>query len=470
MPGPTQTNTPIATGDPVIAAAGDIACSPNNSSYNGGNGTATACRMKATSNLLVNAGLAAVLPLGDANNEDGALWIYEQSYHPTWGRVKNLTRPVPGNHDYLTAGASGYYTYFGPSAGDRTKGYYSYNIGAWHIIALNSNCSQVGGCGVGSPQEVWLNADLAANQNMCTLAYWHQPRFSSGPHGNNTAYSVFWRDLYAAGVEIVLNGHDHIYERFAPQSPGGAADPKGIQQFTSGTGGKNHTSVVSVQPNSMIRNADTFGVLQLTLHATSYDWQFVPEAGKTFTDSGTRNCFTPSSPQPTPAATKTPTAPPPIGTTDPRSSMTFSPAADSYVSAAIPNTNYGGSQQLRFDASPVVRGYLKFSVQGLTAPVVSAKLRIYANSSSSQGFHVHAIPVNTWGEQGITYSNAPGLGNPIGSSGAFAGGTWITVDVTSFVTGNGGFSLALVGINGTAVSLASRETGANAPQLIITTR
>jgi acid phosphatase type 7 len=491
IPSPTKTAALNTTGDPVIGAAGDVACDPSNSSFNGGNGTSTNCRQKAVSDVMLKSGLTTVLVLGDSQYEDGALSKYQQSYDPSWGRLKTITRPAVGNHEYLTAGASGYFSYFGAAAGDKTKGYYSYNIGAWHLIALNSNCSQVGGCGAGSPQEQWLKADLTANQNMCTLAYWHHPRFSSGQHGSNSAYDAFWKDLYAAGVEVVLNGHDHIYERFAPQSPSAAADPKGIQQFTVGTGGKNHTTVVAIQPNSVARNIDTYGFLKLSLHAGSYDWQFVPEPGKTFTDSGTRNCFTTSSTSPTsiPAATKTPVSnpttvastPTKVGTTvpgitptaslaSPSDSHTFAPVADAYVTAAIPNTNYGSSLQIRFDASPIVKGYLTFSVQGLTTRVTSAKLKLYANSSTSVGCKVFAVPNVSWNEKTITYNTAPPLGNQIGSIGAFKSSAWITIDVTPLITGNGTFSLALTGINDTAVSLASRETGTNAPQLIVTTQ
>jgi hypothetical protein len=489
IPSPTKTTPPNTTGDPVIGAAGDIACDPTSSSFNGGNGTSGSCRQKAVSDVMLNSNLTAVLALGDIQYEDGALTKYSQSYDPSWGRLKNITRPAVGNHEYLTAGASGYYTYFGTAAGDKTKGYYSYNLGEWHIIALNSNCSQVGGCGAGAPQEQWLKADLAANPTMCTLVYFHHPRFSSGQHGNNTSYDIFWKDLYAAGVELVLNGHDHIYERFAPQSPSAAADPKGIQQFTVGTGGKNHTTIVAIQPNSVVRNTDTYGFLKLSLHATSYDWQFVPEPGKTFTDTGTRNCFTTSSTPPTsvPGATKTPESNPTsvsptqtaIGTTVPAltptvpsttDSLTFNPVADAYVTAAIPNTNYGASKMIRFDASPVVNGYLTFDVQGLKASVASAQLKIYANSSSTVGCKIYAVPNVGWGERTITYNTAPPLGNQIGSIGAFKSSSWITVDVTSLVTGNGTFSLAITGVNATAVSLASRESGTFVPQLIITTR
>lgn len=277
--------------DPVIAAAGDIACSPTSTNFNGGNGTADACHMKATADLLVNTDLAAVLPLGDLQYETGTLSAFQQSYAPTWGRVKAITHPAVGNHEYAISNAKGYYSYFGAAAGDSSQGYYSYDISSWHIIALNSNCSEVGGCGVGSPQEQWLKADLKAHPNVCTLAYWHHPRFSSGEHGSDSDYDAFWKNLYAAGAEIVLNGHDHDYERFAPQSPDAKADrTRGIREFVVGTGGKNHYKFVNIQSHSEVRNADTYGVLKLTLHPKSYTWKFVPEAGKTFTDSASSSC------------------------------------------------------------------------------------------------------------------------------------------------------------------------------------
>jgi len=271
----------------VIAAAGDISCDPGNSK------STTSCHQSETSNLLLNAGLAGVLTLGDNQYDDNTLAKYLQMFDPSWGRAKALIRPGIGNHEYLdpAGGASGYFDYFGTAAGARGKGYYSFDIGTWHIIALNSNCSQVGGCGTGSTQEQWLKADLAAHPTTCTLAFWHHPRFSSGQHGSNSAYDVFWRDLYAVGADVVLNGHDHVYERFAPQNPSAAPDPRGIREFIAGTGGKNHYGFVSVQPNSEVRNGTTFGVLKMTLHPSGYDWRFVNDATSgSFTDSGSDAC------------------------------------------------------------------------------------------------------------------------------------------------------------------------------------
>jgi acid phosphatase type 7 len=295
----------LTTSDPIIAAAGDIACDPLHKEFNGGNGTSVNCRQKYTSDLLVNGGYAAVLPLGDNQYYCGGYQAFMQSYDLSWGRVKDITHPVVGNHEYVktadpigpstgcddaNANAAGYFNYFGAAAGDPGKGYYSYDIGDWHLIALNSNCGDVGDCSPTSPQGEWLLADLAAHSNMCTLAYWHIPFFSSGGRAENNSRDL-WQILYDHKVDVVLNGHDHIYERFLPQRPDGTVSlARGMRQFTVGTGGANHTPLETIAANSEVRNADTYGILKLTLHATSYDWEFVPEPGKTFTDSGTGYC------------------------------------------------------------------------------------------------------------------------------------------------------------------------------------
>jgi hypothetical protein len=286
------TSVTSAAADPVIAAAGDIACAPS------GAVTSTKCRQKFTSDLLVGAGLSAVLALGDEQYAAGSYTSFKSSYDPTWGRVKPITYPAAGNHEYLTSGAKGYFDYFngvgistGP-AGDRTKGYYSFDVGTWHLIALNSSdhCNVVS-CAKGSPQETWLRADLAAHPTSCTLAYWHHPRFNSGHDGNATFMQAMFQDLYDANADVVLGGHAHDYERFAPQNPAGKLDrARGIRQFVVGTGGAFFTAFGSRLPNSEIRNGTTYGVLKLTLHPTSYDWKFVPEAGKSFTDSGSESC------------------------------------------------------------------------------------------------------------------------------------------------------------------------------------
>ncbi len=287
----TQGPSGLAQSDPVIAAAGDIACDPADLTFNDGTGEAWICRMQATAELLVSVNPAAVLPLGDNQYEDGTLSKFKDSYDRTWGRLKLITRPAIGNHEYATPGATGYFAYFGPAAGDPRKGYYSYDVGTWHLLALNSNCTLVGGCRAGSPQEQWLKADLAAHAGRCILAYWHHPRFSSGWHGSNPAYRAFWEDLYQAGADVVLVGHDHDYERFAPQDPNGVDDPAhGIREFVVGTGGRSLYGFRHIQPNSEVRHAGAFGVLVLTLHPRDYEWKFISTPDKTFTDSGRASC------------------------------------------------------------------------------------------------------------------------------------------------------------------------------------
>jgi hypothetical protein len=278
-------------GTPVIAAAGDIACGPADHNYNGGVGNQRACNEQATSNLMLRAKLAGVLLLGDDQYENGTLRDFKRSFAPTWGRLGSKLYPAPGNHEYNTAGARGYFRYFGAKAGPDHRGYYSYDIGAWHLIALNSNCQAIGGCNLTSAQGRWLKTDLAAHRTKCTLAYWHHPRFSSGRHGDEKLADGFWRELYAAGADVVLVGHDHDYERFSPQRPNGRADPvRGISEFVVGTGGRSHDPINRVDANSVVRNDKTFGVLELTLHRDRYDWKFVPSGGATFSDAGTAAC------------------------------------------------------------------------------------------------------------------------------------------------------------------------------------
>jgi 3',5'-cyclic AMP phosphodiesterase CpdA len=248
---------------------------------------------QATQRILATVLGANVFTVGDNSNESGSANQYATCIGPSWGLLKNQTRPVPGNHDYGSSGAAPYFAYYGAQAGTPGKGYYSYDLAGWHVIALNSECANVagGGCAAGSAQELWLKADLAAHPAACTIAYWHRPTFSSGSSGGSTAYRAFWDDLYAAGTEIVIGGHDHNYERFAPQTPAGIADPaRGIRQFVVGTGGSFFTGVGSAHANSQVRKADVFGVLKLTLHPGSYDFQFLPVPGSTFTDSGSGTC------------------------------------------------------------------------------------------------------------------------------------------------------------------------------------
>lgn len=282
--------TPAQAKGVTVVAAGDIACSPDSDPhFNGGAGSAGRCQEAATSQLALGLDPQAVLVLGDLQYTTGRLAAFQRSYDPSWGRLKAITYPVPGNHEYMTSPGAGYYAYFGAAAGERGRGYYSFDLGGWHLVALNSNCGAVGGCGEGSPQLEWLRKDLEAHAGACTLAYWHHPRFSSGRHGSDERYTAFWQALYAAGAEVVLAGHDHDYERFAPQTPDGRAVADGPREFVVGTGGASFYDARKPLPTSEKLVTDTFGVLELTLDENAYAWQFVDDAGEVL-DSGQASC------------------------------------------------------------------------------------------------------------------------------------------------------------------------------------
>jgi calcineurin-like phosphoesterase family protein len=238
---------------------------------------------------LLDAIPGTVFTLGDNVYSSGTDTQYAQCFDPTWGRHKARTKPSPGNHDYNTSGATGYYNYWGALAGPAGRGYYSFDLGSWHIISLNSEVSM----SAGGAEETWLRADLAATTQQCILAYWHKPRFSSGTnHGSLSSAQPLWQALYDFHADLILNGHEHNYERFAPQSPTGAADPtNGIREIVSGTGGESHYNDEGTPlANSEIFNGTTYGVLELTLGSGTYSWQFIPVAGQSFTDSGTGTC------------------------------------------------------------------------------------------------------------------------------------------------------------------------------------
>jgi len=293
-PDPTVTPPPSSPARPrsaLLVAAGDIACNPANEKFKDPEGDQTGCRHKLTSDLVISLHPDAVMPLGDNQYQRGTYNGFKLSYGPTWGRFVDITHPVIGNHEYLTAGGSGYFKYFGVLAGDPAKGYYSFDLASWHIIVLNSQCRYVrGGCGYGSEQERWLRADLAAHPSRCTLAAWHEPRWSSGDHHSNKAFDAFWRDLSAARVELVLSGHDHDYERFARLDARGHRNTSsGVRQFVVGTGGVGLRKFEGFAPGSEVRQNTSFGVLALTLAPTGYAWRFV-SLGSEFSDSGRETC------------------------------------------------------------------------------------------------------------------------------------------------------------------------------------
>ena len=269
---------PEDSGDPVLLAAADVAI----------------CRStgdEAVSRLLDTLSGTIAIP-GDTEQNTGRPDEYAGCYDPTWGRHRPRTMPAVGDHEYHTTDAAGYFGYFGDVAGDPGKGWYSYDRGAWHIVVLNSNCAKIGGCGQGSEQYEWLADDLEQHGDTCIGAYFHYPLFSAGgQHGGKPSVRPFWRLLHQHGAEWVLGGNDHNYQRFAPQSPDGELDTeRGIRQFVVGTGGASHYKLGTPLPNTEVQNSGTFGVLRLTLHASSYEWEFIPQEGRTFTDYGSTAC------------------------------------------------------------------------------------------------------------------------------------------------------------------------------------
>jgi hypothetical protein len=273
-PSPSPSPTPIA--DAVLVGAGDIAdCTLDEDSK-------TAA--------LVAAIPGTVFTAGDNAYDDGSAKAFKDCYGPTWGRFRDRTRPAPGNHDWETEDLAGYLGYFGEAAAPSGTSWYSYELGAWHVIVLDSDCAKVGGCGPTSPQGRWLAGDLRASEAACTLAIWHHPRFSSGIHGNIKDVAPFWRALYDGGADLVINGHDHDYERFAPQDPAGRADAvRGIREFVVGTGGAQLRPFLLPVANSQLRAAVANGVIRLDLRPGSYGWTFIPTSGS-FGDSGTGAC------------------------------------------------------------------------------------------------------------------------------------------------------------------------------------
>lgn len=261
----------------VLVGAGDIAiCGEEGSQY-------TAA--------LLDQIPGTVFTAGDNSNEEGTAVQYQMCFGPAWGRHKDRIYPAAGNHDLLTSQGAPYYAYFGERAGQPGEGYYSYDLGQWHIIVLNSVCEYAGGCGEDSPQMEWLRKDLQAHQNLCTLAIWHYPLFTSGTRGGNEVVRPFWKALYEAGADVIINGHDHHYERFAPLNPDGQPDPeRGIRQFIVGTGGAGLRGIGEVAANSEKRILYTYGVLKMVLKGNGYYWEFVPVAGMGATDSGSGVC------------------------------------------------------------------------------------------------------------------------------------------------------------------------------------
>ena len=483
----------LGSGAILIAAVGD----------GGGVNSSNAANV---SNLILGQQPDILLYLGDVY-EKGTASEFSTYYEPTYGRLKAITNPVVGNHEYLTTNAAGYFGYWGgiPS-------YYSYDTGGWHLVALNSVGSRAGVV-PGSSQYNWLVNDLNTRSLPCTLVYYHHPRYSVGPQGDITWMKDIWPLLASKGVDVVLAGHDHSYQRWKPLDGGGNLAAGGVTSFVVGTGGHGTQAAARSDPRAAYF-AKTYGALFLDLAPDNLAYRFVNLSGQPL-DSGTVPCSGVTAPVPTdtPTATGTPTAtetaqpggtdtptptatststptatetaspsgtdtptptstPTPTATNTPASpgpaqTLTFTPLMDSYVQSDSPNTNYGASAQLRVDSSPTVRAYLRFDVQGVAGTVTKATLRVWANSASSKGWQAYST-AGGWAEAAITYNSAPPLGTPAGATGSVAAGAWREADVTALVAGNGQVNLALTGLSSTAISLASRQS-ANAPQLVVAT-
>jgi PKD repeat protein len=421
----------------VLVGAGDIA-------------DCTSSGDEATAELVKQVG-GIVFTAGDNAYPHGSDLDFQNCYAPSWGTHLARTRPAAGNHDYETAGALGYFGYFGAAAGPAGRGYYAYDVGTWRVIVLDSNCEIVaGGCGVGSPQEAWLRDELSTHTDANVLAIWHHPRFNSGTeHGNYLPVAPFWDALYEYGADVVIAGHEHVYERFAPQTPSGLSDAAyGIRQFTVGTGGAPRYTFGSPQPNSEVRYNGSPGVLKMTLNAASYSWQFIPTPGATFTDSGTGTVH---------------------GAPPPATGLLVVPATeDARVKEAQPAKNFGAdlSLQVRLRAGQQHRSFLSFTVTGLDGPPVSVRLRLFSTDGSPDGGSLYPV-LGPWSESTVTWSNQPPCGTtPLGAMGVVATGTWAEVDLTPIVTGNGVYSWGLVTGSNNAAMFSSSETS-NPPQLVI---
>jgi hypothetical protein len=420
--------------DPVLVGAGDIA-------------SCTTTADSATARILDHIP-GTVFTLGDNAYPDGSSADFAGCYQPTWGRHRARTRPATGNHDYKTPDAGAYFAYFGATAGAAGQGWYSYDLGAWHVVVLNSDCDDVGGCGPGSPQVTWLQADLAAHAGAPLLAYWHHPRFSSGVHGGSSSMRTFWDVLYGAGAELVLNGHDHDYERFAPQDPGGRRDGRyGIREFVVGTGGAPLRAQATAAANSQAFHG-VHGVLRLTLRANGYDWRFVPVAGQTWSDSGSGTVH----------------GVPPW--------RIYRASADATVDQARPSAALGLSAYLAVDRDTgdgLDRyAYLKFTVTGLDGPVGRVTLRLWVTNQTADGPLVR--PTSTsWSEATLTWRDRPAAAGPsVADAGALTAGTWAAFDVTSLVPGNGTYGFMLVPTSGDGLGAWSRQ-GDHPPQLRVET-
>jgi hypothetical protein len=423
-------------GPPILVGAGDIA-------------DCTTVEDEATATLLDDIP-GTVFTLGDNVYQSGTAAEFAACYEPTWGRHRHRTRPSVGNHDYGTAGAKPYYAYFGSAAGPAGRGWYSYDLGAWHIVVLNSNCTIVA-CTASSPQLTWLRSDLAAHPDKHVLAYFHHPLYSSGKHGPDLRVRAIWEALYAAGTEVVLVGHEHDYERFAPLDPWGRRDDAfGIRQFVVGTGGTSLRTRATNAPHSEVFGT-THGVLKLTLRDDGYDWEFVPIAGMTFSDAGSGTVHV---------------APPP------RTTTTFIASADAWVSQLRPSKNYGTATTLVSDgdigSGKDAHAYVKVKVSGTSGIVDRAVLRLWVVGGTKNGPKV-ARTSTSWSGSTITWNTRPKASTAaVADTGKLVAGTWAEFDVTSLVRGNGTYSFVVLPTSSDGLDVSSMQ-GSRPPRLTVST-
>jgi chitodextrinase len=504
----------------------------------GGDGASGETNATNVSNLIDSIHPNLFLYLGDVY-EKGSLTEFYNWYgtaSTNFGRFRAITNPTVGNHEYDKGSASGYFDYW-----DNVPNYYSFDAGGWHFVSLNSNSRYVGVDSL-SAQYAWLQADLAAHSQACTIAYYHHPLFNIGPEGVTTAMADIWSLMASNHVTIVLNGHDHTYQRWVPLDGSGQPAVGGITEFVAGAAGHGLQTIANsdsrvAYSNSL--NPDAFGVLKFELNPSGAAFSYINTTGSVL-DSGVIPCVQslvdtqpPSAPGNVSAAADSATkvtltwsastdntgvssytvyrdgallasvagtslgysdgsvlpsstysytvdavdssgnhsaVSNPVLVTTPAmpASMTFPVAADTYVSVANPASNYGAASSMTLDASPDLHAYLRFTVQGLAGtPIHRARLLVYSKSSSASGIVVRIVSDNNWGERTITYNNAPALGSQVAASGVMSALNWITLDVTSLVTGEGTYSFGLTTASTTALSLTARETGTNGAQLVL---
>ena len=521
---PTSGTNPGAGAPLVVVASGD-----------GASGEANATSV---TNLIATLNPNLFLYLGDVYEKGAPTEFYNwyglQGFN--YGRFRSITNPTIGNHEYSASTAAlGYFDYW-----NNVPNYYSFNAGGWHFISLNSNSARIGVSST-SAQYAWLQQDLTANSLPCTIVYYHHPYFNIGPEGPKTVMVDIWKLMAQHNVTMVLNGHDHDYQRWKALDANGNLSSTGITEFVAGGGGHGVQTIATTDSRVAYSNSSNpaaLGALRLSLSSSGASFSYRSINGSTL-DSGTVPCSgagpdtqppsVPAGLAATPQATSVSlswqaasdnvgvtgytiyrngaalntvsgstlsyvdntvspqtnysyrvdafdaagnhsaqSSPVAVTTEALPASLTFFPDSDAYVNAGSPTTKFGTATTLRADASPDLHSYLRFTVQGLAGtPVVSARLRLNSSNTSSIGIRALRVADNTWSESTLTYSNAPALGSLIGTSGAITAGTWATMDVTSYVTGEGVYSFGVNTTSASALSFASRETGANAPQLII---